>query len=200
MEHYYTKNTQTKSEIKNLIYYIKDKEISFKSDNCVFSKNSIDFGSNLLVHTFLENNINGNKRILDVGCGYGTLGISICSFFEDFSLTMIDVNERALSLAKENSNSLKNPSNIFVSDCLDEINDGDLYDYIVTNPPIRAGKTVIYKIYEQSYNHLSKNGELYVVIQKKQGASSSKDKLTEVYGNCEIIEKKSGYQILRSIK
>ncbi len=198
MEHYFTKESTTDSNISEFTYYIKDKEIPFKTDNGVFSKKGVDFGSNLLVTTFLENVENSNKTLLDVGCGYGVMAITINYFLENFTSTMVDVNLRALNLASENAKVLNKDCNIFESNTLDNVKDS--YDYIICNPPIRAGKSVIYKIYEQSINHLNKNGELYIVIQKKQGADSSKKKLTEIYGNCEIIAKKSGYQILRCIK
>ncbi len=198
MEHYYTKNTTTESNVRNIDYYIKDKCISFKSDNGVFSKSSIDFGSNLLVNTFIDNVNNEEKSLLDVGCGYGVMGLTINHFIPNLKLTMIDINERALDLARENSKSLNINATIFESDTLSNVTEN--YNYIITNPPIRTGKAVIYKIYEESFNHLLPQGELYVVIQKKQGAPSTMAKLTELFGNCEIINKKSGYQILRSIK
>ncbi len=198
MEHYFTKESTTDSNIHEFIYYINDKEIPFKTDNGVFSKKGVDFGSSLLVHTFLENVQNSKKTLLDVGCGYGVMGITINYFLEDFSTTMVDVNLRALALASENAKILQKECEIFESDTLIKVTNS--YDYIICNPPIRAGKDVIYTIYEQSLKHLNDNGELYIVIQKKQGADSSKKKLTEVFGNCEIIAKKSGYQILRSVK
>ncbi len=198
MEHYFTKESTTDSNISEFTYYINDEEIKYKTDNGVFSKKGVDFGSSLLVHTFLDNNENSSKKLLDVGCGYGVMGITINYFLRDLSLTMVDINLRALSLAEENSKVLEKDCKVFESNALDNITENQ--DYIICNPPIRAGKETIYKIYEQSYEYLNHSGELYIVIQKKQGADSSKKKLTEVYGNCEVIAKKSGYQILRCIK
>ncbi|MFV0518719.1 MAG: class I SAM-dependent methyltransferase [Lachnospirales bacterium] len=198
MEHYYTKNTTTQSNKKDIIYYIKDKELKFTSDNGVFSKSGIDFGSNLLITTFLDKVKDEKKSLLDVGCGYGVMGLTINYFKPLLNITMVDINERAISLTKENSKSLNLSANIFYSDALSNVE--GTFDYIITNPPIRTGKTVIYKIYEESYNHLNDKGELYIVIQKKQGAQSTQAKLIELFGNCETINKKSGYQILRCIK
>ncbi len=198
MEHYFTNNSNTEHNIKEINFYINEKHLIFKTDNAVFSKNGIDFGSNLLVRTFLENNTNSNKKLLDMGCGYGTLGVTIGTFLDEINITMCDINERAINLCKDNSKNLKTVPTIFQSDLFENVT--EFYDYVVTNPPIRTGKQTIFNIYENSYKHLNKNGELYVVIQKKQGAESSTKKMKELFGNCEVIAKKSGYQILRSIK
>lgn len=160
----------------------------------------MDFGSRLLIDTFtLNENIEG--KILDVGCGYGPIGISIAASYPTRMVDMIDINSRAIGLSKDNA-SLNVVSNVSVyeSDLFEKVDTAPQYAAILTNPPIRAGKKVVHEIFEGSYHHLVEGGSLWVVIQKKQGAPSAMDKLERLFGNVEIAEKKKGYYILISKK
>ncbi len=199
MEHYYASNSKTELNKKQIVHTIAGKTFKFSTANAVFSKDSIDFGSHFLIDTILaEGRLAG--KLLDVGCGYGAIGITLAYFNENLEVTMVDVNQRALDLASENINNYNLGQRVIAkeSDACDNVEDS--YQYIVTNPPIRAGKQVVQKIYKQSYTRLVMGGAIYVVIQKKQGAPSSKKYLENLYGNCEIIKKKAGYYILKSIK
>lgn len=192
MEHYFTNNPTSKSEERLIEYRIKDKTIKFISDNGVFSKGHVDIATNFMLNVIIEEKITG--KVLDVGCGYGAIGITLSKFF-DIEVTMLDINERALALAKKNVklNDLENIK-IIESDGFEKITDE--YDYIITNPPIRAGKAVIYKMYEDAYKHLKNGGKLYLVINKKHGAPSTKEYLTQIFGNCEILDKKTGFHVM----
>lgn len=196
MEHYYSNNPTSKSEERLIEYKIKDKTIKFLSDNGVFSKDHIDIATNFMLNVLIKENISG--RLLDVGCGYGTIGITLYKFF-DIAVTMLDINERALNLASKNVK-LNNIEKIKIveSDGFEKIKDE--YDVIVTNPPIRAGKAVIYKMYEDSYNHLKQGGVLYLVINKKHGAPSTKEYLMQLFGNCEVLDKKAGFNVIKCVK
>lgn len=201
MSHYYDNDPNVKSERELFEFHYRDTTLNLQSDHGVFSKGKIDFGSDLLVRTFLNQNPPGpKKKILDVGCGYGPIGLMCAKVLPHSELTLVDVNERALVLAKDNrnANDIDN-ADIRLSNCLDAILDLDL-DFVLTNPPIRAGKEIVHRIIEQSGQVLSENGELWVVIQKKQGMPSAKKKMESVFGNAETIEKSKGYYILRSIK
>lgn len=196
MEHYYTNNPTSKSEERMIEYKINEKIIKFISDNGVFSKGHVDIATNFMLNVLIKEDIKG--KVLDVGCGYGTIGITLSKFF-DIDVTMLDINERALSLARKNIK-LNNLDNIKIveSDGFEKILED--YDVIVTNPPIRAGKAVIYKMYEDAYNHLKPNGVLYLVINKKHGAPSTKDHLTQIFGNCEVLDKKTGFNVMKCVK
>lgn len=160
----------------------------------------MDFGSRLLIDTFILNeNVEG--KILDMGCGYGPIGISIAASYPTRIVDMADINSRAIGLSKENasSNGISNV-HIFESDRFEKVDVTPQYAAILTNPPIRAGKKVVHEIFEESYNRLVEGGSLWVVIQKKQGAPSAMDKLEQLFGNVEVAEKKKGYFILVSKK
>ena len=193
---YFENNEKLSSEIKEISYYFKGCRISFFADNGVFSKSGIDFGSNLLLKSIDLSNV---STLLDVGCGYGTIGVTLAKMNKDVFVTMVDVNLRAIGLCKraieknELTNAIVFESNVYENVC-------DKYDVVVSNPPIRAGKQVVFAIYDGSYERLVSGGELWVVIQKKQGAPSSKTHLEELFGNCEIVNKDKGYYILKSVK
>lgn len=195
MEHYYSKTPTVSHDESKISYKLRDIELEFITDAGVFSKKRVDFGSDLLINSIPE--ITG--EILDIGCGYGAIGISLSSLFPSAKVTMIDINERAVDLTNRNIklNSIKN-AQVLQSDGFENITGS--FDVIVSNPPIRTGKKVIYPIFEQSINYLNNNGSIYLVIQKKQGANSALDKLESIYGNCEVINKDAGYWILKSTK
>lgn len=198
--HYYSETQENlKSNPSQYVFNYKNNRFVFTSDAGVFSKNYIDFGSYTLINSFVP--AKTDASLLDVGCGYGPIGITLAKLNPSFNVTMVDINERAVSLANKNikdngiSNAVAMKSYIY-----DAIDPNSRFTYILTNPPIRAGKQVVYGIYDGAYKHLEKNGELWVVIQKKQGAPSSMKHLEEVFGNCEVVAKEKGYFILKSTR
>lgn len=191
---YFENNPNLKSEQLELTYYIKGLVMHFFSDNGVFSKSKVDFGSSLLLKSLPNFDC---KKILDVGCGYGPIGLTIAKMNPSSFVQMIDINERAISLAKKNQSlNLIENAEIFVSNIYENID--KKYDYIVTNPPIRAGKKVVWEITLGAMNRLLPNGEMWCVIQKKQGADSLIKGLKGVFSSVEIVQKDKGYFIIRS--
>ena len=197
MSHYYTNDQNLKSEKRYVIYTYKGNVLKYIADNGVFSKDRVDFGTNVLINALPD--IANNKKVLDVGCGYGVIGIALAKANSSINVEMIDVNERAINLVKENIklNGLKNV-NAYLSNLYENVKDS--FDYIISNPPIRAGKDIVHGVIEKGYDHLDVGGEIYVVIQKKQGAPSLEKKMEEVYGNVKTVDKKNGYFILMSKK
>lgn len=200
MEQYFTENPTTEKEIYKFDWNIVNEVFKFYTSNSVFSKKGMDFGSMLLIETILNENIEFNGSILDLGCGYGPLGIIAAKIFVKSFVTMCDINERALELCLMNAkeNKVKDRIKVIASSSFENIKDN--YDIVMTNPPIRAGKDVVFSFYEGAYKHLNPGGKLYVVIQKKQGAPSTKAKIESLFGNCETADKKSGYFIFRAVK
>ncbi|MEK4750047.1 class I SAM-dependent methyltransferase [Niallia sp. FSL W8-0177] len=197
-EHYYSRTQNVSSDPNYWNFTLKGNTIRFKTDNGVFSKKEVDFGSRLLIETYTLPDLDGD--ILDVGCGYGPIGISIAKTSPNRMVHMVDVNLRAIELAEENArqNGVENVR-IYESDRLLRVK-GQKFASILTNPPIRAGKKVVHDIFEQSYECLVPNGELWVVIQKKQGAPSAIAKLEEFFKEVNVVEKKKGYFIIQAKK
>ena len=198
--HYYTNRPTVESNKKSWTYTLKNNLLKFISDNGVFSKNSVDFGSRLLIESFdIPAELQGTS-LLDVGCGYGTFGIAYGKAYPELSMEMVDVNERAIELAKLNAN-LNGVSNVNIHPSyIYEDVEGRDFGVVISNPPIRAGKKVVHQIISEAHQYLREGGYLVIVIQKKQGAPSAEKLMEEVYGNCEKIAKDKGYWILVSQK
>ena len=199
MEHYYSRKQTSEESVKAVEAVFGDREFIFMTSSGVFSRNFVDFGSRLLIETVMNEDLPGSPRILDIGCGYGPVGIVLAASKGDSTVEMTDINERAVKLARENIelNDISN-AKVSVSDSFGSIN--GKYDVIVTNPPIRAGKSIVYGFFEGAYGKLNEGGCFYCVIQKKQGADSAERKLSELFGNCSLIARKSGYRILKSCR
>lgn len=196
-EHYYTNNPQVTSKEEKIQVSLRGSKLTFSTDRGVFSKAGIDFGSQLLVESV---EVAKDAKILDVGCGYGTIGLALAKESNERQVTLIDVNQRALSLVEKNAqtNGIKN-IRIVESDLFKSIEEKD-YDLIISNPPIRAGKDIVHQLLEESYQHLKVGGQLWIVIQRKQGSPSAFKKLEERFEKVNEVTKKKGYRIFRAEK
>ena len=196
MSHYYTDNSQLASNPRSFDYYFDNEKFIFTTDNGVFCKENVDYGSYLLIKNTFRQAL-GNK-LLDLGCGWGPVGIIIKRFNPDIEVTAVDVNSRAVQLT--NLNAVQNKTLIKACLCTDILTLNLLFDSIILNPPIRAGKVVIYDLYDKAYHTLRENGSLYIVIQKKQGASSSVNKLSELFKTVTVLDREGGYWVIQAIK
>lgn len=197
MSHYFENDRNLKSEIRELSYKYDSSFFVFYSDNGVFSKNNIDYGSRVLLETYLQENIT-NKNVLDVGCGYGFIGIMISNLTNSY-VEMIDINKRAVHLTNMNIKRYKDfRGKTYVSDVYSEVN--GKYDIIITNPPIRIGKDKLLEILLGAFDHLEDDGYLYYVIRKDQGALSIKKILEENGIEVNIINRDKGYFIFKANK
>ena len=196
MAHYFENDESVISEPATITYDFQGKHLIYTTDHGVFSRQRLDFGSRVLMDSI---DIGNAKSMLDVGCGYGTMGIALKSVHEDLQVLMTDVNKRAISLAKENikCNNLEG-IDVIESDVYENVH--DTYDLVISNPPIRAGKKVVSAIISGSYDHLNEGGRLVIVIQKKQGAPSAKKLMEDIFGNATVINREKGYYILQSYK
>lgn len=196
--HYYSRNPEIESSPLYWNFTFRGHNFAFKSDQGVFSKKEVDYGSRFLIDQFVPPEISG--PFLDVGCGYGPIGLALAKMSQDRIVHMVDVNQRALELAEENAlhNQISNIK-VYESDRFENVKEKE-FAAIITNPPIRAGKKIVHDILVNSFYHLKQQGELWVVIQKKQGAPSAKDKLEEIFNEVEIVGKNKGYYILKAKK
>lgn len=198
-EHYYTENPNTKSNPVTWQATLDNRTFHFTSDSGVFSKEKVDFGSQLLIES-VDLSLFPEGDLLDVGCGYGPMGLALALKDNNRTVEMVDVNTRALELAQKNAQANKvNNVSIYSSHIYEAVEKKD-FAGIFSNPPIRAGKKVVHQILEEAYHHLKPGGYLTIVIQKKQGAPSAKKKMDEVFGNTERIAQDKGYWILQSKK
>ena len=202
MTQYFDPNPMTPSDRKMISYRMNGINFEFYTDTSVFSRNEVDFGTNLLIDTLVKDiKDRGPKmeRFVDLGCGVGIVGIVIKSCFMAFDVTGVDINSRAVALARENS--ILNGVNcrFMSSDIMFSLRE-ERFDIIATNPPVRAGKKTVFSFYEQAFDRLNPGGYLYVVLQRKQGAPSTMDKLNELFGNCETLAIDGGYRVMRSKK
>ena len=193
LAHYFTNENNIKSEIRTINYTNGNFSFVFNSDNGVFSKDHLDFGSKLLIETIIKNNVN-NKKVLDVGCGYGFIGITIAKILNN-DVDMVDINKRAIHLCQMNIKENNVKAKVFESNIYENV--VEKYDVIVTNPPIRAGKKIVLEILLRAKEFLNIDGELWFVIRKDQGAKSIAKELENTY-NLEILEKSKGFYIFKA--
>lgn len=192
MEHYYTSNPNRIANRKRINFRFLTVEESFISDDCVFSKDTLDFGSRVLLETIIDNF--SEEKVLDLGCGLGYIGIMLKKYHPNIKLTMVDINETAVQLALENSALYKQDNNVYVSDGFNNIK--DKFDVIVSNPPIRTGKENMYRMFKDGLDHLNNEGKMVLVIRKQQGALSAIKYLTTLGCQCDVVNKESGYWII----
>ena len=191
---YFAENPDAEHDIHELNVQLLGQNMTFLTDAGVFSKKMIDYGSQTLLKCL---DFHKQESVLDVGCGYGTLGLTLIKA-KEVRATLVDINQRALDLARQNADRNQVLATIFQSNIYQNVE--GRFHHIISNPPIRAGKQVVHEVITGSYTHLLDGGDLTIVIQKKQGAPSAKAKMEEVFGNCEILKKDKGYYILRSRK
>lgn len=192
MEHYFTNNSNLKSDFRTINYEYAGDTITFTSDLGVFSKDKIDFGSRLLVENYLKRGLPA-VSLLDVGCGYGFIGLTLAKF-KNTDSTLIDINKRAVHLTEMNikNNKIVN-AQAFESYIYENVT--GKYDVIITNPPIRAGREVVMGILKGAADHLNDNGSLWFVIRKNQGAETIMKLLSDTY-SLEVVEKSKGFYIV----
>ena len=195
MSQYFDNDKNIKSERKIIKFNFNNKVFSIYSDNGVFSKDRFDYGTRVLLNSVDIDKLSGN--VLDLGCGLGVVGIILGTFNKGINIDMVDINERAIDLAKNNLvlNNVK--ANVFVSDIYSNID--NKYDFIITNPPIRAGKNVIRGFLLGSYDYLKDNGILYFVMRKDHGVKSMIKELSVKF-NTSIVNKDKGFYVVLCTK
>lgn len=195
MSQYFENDKSVKSNRKLINFSFNDREYYVYTDNGVFSKGRFDYGTKVLLENININNLCG--KVLDLGCGIGVVGIILGTINKDISIDMIDVNERALELAKENILLNKVKANVFISNVYDKVT--SKYDCIITNPPIRAGKNVVRKFLLEAEDYLNDEGILYFVMRKDHGVKSMIKELEDIY-NVKIIDRDKGFYVIRCNK
>ena len=191
-EHYYSENPVTAHDEREVIFEALGLRLSCTTDAGVFSRDGLDMGTRILLEALPE--LHG--RILDLGCGWGPVGVALGKKYPDAQLVLTDVNSRAVELAARNlaANGVTNAT-VVQGDGFAAVE--GKFDAIVLNPPIRAGKAVIYAMFAEAAAHLNAGGALYIVIRKQQGAESAQKYLSTIYADVERIAREKGYWVLR---
>lgn len=197
-EHYFTGQPQATSDPAEFTVVLRGREFRFRTDASVFSKDRVDFGSRLLIDTVT---LQSDDVVLDLGCGWGPIGVVAAAFVPKGKTYLVDVNERAVGLAQYNlvHNGLAGRAEVRLGDGTAPVQ-GIAFTKVLLNPPVRAGKAVIYRLVDEAYAALAPGGSIWVVIQNKQGAPSMAAKLRATFGNCLDVERKAGYRILTAIR
>jgi len=196
MQHYFIDKEHSDADFFEFNDSVLGLDLCFRSCDSIFSKNKIDDGTRALLEAV-------NKKCelsgfgLDLGCGLGVIAIALIKKF-NLKFDMVDINNTAVKLSKENlmKNNVQKNANVFYSNGFSEVK--EIYDFIVTNPPIKTGKKLLFELMQGAYEHLKENGQLILVIRKDHGMESLKKHITSIFGNCEIIERNKGFYILRA--
>jgi 16S rRNA (guanine1207-N2)-methyltransferase len=194
-EQYFEKRPSSSRRPALITLRVRDHPFVFRTDAGVFSRSELDRGTELLLEAI---ELGPCESILDLGCGYGALGIVAARLSEGGRVILTDVNERAVALARANvaANGIRNA----------EVRFGDLYapvadvffDHILCNPPIRAGREVVDRIIAEAPSHLLEGGHLWIVVRTRQGASSIQSRMVQAFGNAAVVKRGSGFKVLRS--
>ncbi len=202
MSQYFDPNPTSSSDRKYIEYDFNGIKFKFVTEANVFSRNKVDFGTDALLKETVQDlrAMRPNyEHFLDLGCGIGVVGIVLRSRFPNCEIKGYDVNPRAVQIANENAENNNIRASFEQLDITDGLPEGEMYDAIVTNPPVRAGKKTVFKFYEEARAHLNSGGRLYVVLQRKQGAESSKAKLEELFGEVMTLGISGGYHVMKAV-
>lgn len=190
MEHYFTKSPKSKLRLFKIKTKLRNREIEFCTASGLFSARSIDRGSELLINKCI---IKDNWKILDLGCGYGIIGLSMLLTNPTIKLTFSDINERAIQLTKMNLKKYNLSANVIQSNGFENLK--ERFNTILLNPPQTAGKELCYKLIKDSKDHLVKNGLLQIVARHNKGGKELSNKMLETFNNVKEIAKSAGYRI-----
>ena len=191
-DHYYTENPNSAHDERRITLRALGNDLTFVTDAGVFSRDGLDRGTEVLLEALppLEG------RVLDLGCGWGAVGVALGKRYPALDIVMTDINSRAVELARRNLAENGVTAAVLQGDGFDAVE--GRFDAIVTNPPIRAGKAVIYGLFARARDYLEPDGALYVVIRKQQGAPSALKYLKEIYSRAETVDRASGFHVLRA--
>jgi len=202
-EHYNVEHPRSKAQSIDISAEINHKTLNktvfleLKSSSSIFSKNKVDLGTMHLL-TYGDFTFDKDAKVLDLGCGYGVIGIALKKLYPKYDVVLSDLNRRAVELSKKNAKSNNADVKVIQSDLFFKLK--DKFDIIVSNPPYIAGKDFIKSLIEESYKHLNNNGYIELVVMYNKGGKSIEKLMLDIFGNVDTIAKKSGYRIIKSIK
>ena len=193
-DHYYTVNPTSEHDVRRISAEVLGHTLQFDTDAGVFSRDGLDTGTRVLLEALppLEG------RILDLGCGWGPVGAALKKCYPQTQIVMTDVNRRAVDLSVRNLRLNGVEAEVVQGDGFENVTGS--FDYVITNPPIRAGKQAIYGMFADAHERINPGGALFIVIRKQQGAPSALKYLQEVFGEAEVIDRGAGFWVIRADK
>ena len=192
-DHYYTANPASAHDERRVALKALGNELVFTTDAGVFSRDGLDKGTEALLNALP---VPMEGRVLDLGCGWGPVGVALGKKYPALEIVMTDINQRAAELARRNLAANGVQAQVVQGDGFAAVEGS--FDAILTNPPIRAGKAVIYALFREARARLNPGGALYIVIRKQQGAPSALKFLREVYDEAEVIDRSGGFHVIRA--
>jgi 16S rRNA (guanine1207-N2)-methyltransferase len=197
MQHYFTTRPQVVSRPREVRAHLRGRTWAFLTDRGVFGHRGVDAGTRLLIDTMV---VRSKDHVLDLGCGYGAAGIVAATLASQGRVVMIDINERAVALAAENArrHGLTNVEAL-QGDGVEPLA-GRRFHVIVTNPPIRAGRGVLRRLFRDAYEHLHPHGRFYFVARTAQGAKTLAREVSEIFGGVQEAAKAGGYRVYYAVK
>jgi len=190
--HYFSPNPPPAGRTRTIVYRQGGREFTFRTAAGVFSRSGVDAGSRLLLEAI---DLGGAERILDLGCGYGVLGIVAAARAPQARVVLVDINPRAVALAEENiaRNAVPNVEARCGDGCAPVA--GERFDVILYNPPIRAGRQVVLRLLREARACLTPGGRLYLVARTNQGALTLGRLAGEIFARVAEIERGSGFRV-----
>ncbi len=192
-DHYFSETPESAHRPNVCQTVFKGHTLTFETDAGVFSRDGLDKGTALLLQALPD--LSGS--VLDLGCGWGAVGISAAKAYPNIRVTMVDINNRAVELSRKNAQRNSVSVKVEQSDGFSVLGE-EKFSYILTNPPIRAGKQVIYDLFQKSAGHLLPGGSLYLVIRKQQGAPSAMTFLGTIFPKVQVVERGGGFFVIRA--
>ncbi len=198
MQHYFIDKEHKEEDFFEFKDSVIGLDLCFRSCDSIFSKNKIDDGTRALLEA-ISKKVDLSGHGLDLGCGLGVIAIALIKKF-NLTFDMVDINNTAVKLSKENliKNNVQKNAKVFYSSAFSDVE--DVFDFIVTNPPIKTGKKLLFDLMQGAFDHLKEGGKLVLVIRKDHGMESLKKHITSIFGNCEIIDRNKGFYILLANK
>ena len=195
-EQYFARRPSAAHRIREFTDVLRGRSLNFRTDSAVFSRREVDAGTRLLIDAV---DVKASDCVLDLGCGYGPIGIALAGTVDGVRIVMTDVNRRAVRLARKNAESNGVRADVREGALYEPVA-GLAFDHIVSNPPIRAGKAVVHAIVDGAPGHLVDGGSLWLVARTQQGAPSLMRKMEDVFGNVEVVARGGGFRVLRSVR
>lgn len=199
MEHYFTNSQREEEDYFTFTDNFNNTKFTFHSCKGVFSNDKIDEGTKTLLHAVIKEHPSLQGKVLDIGCGIGVIGIILQFTYKNLHLTMADINQTAVQLTKQNLQKHNLSATVIESNLYQSVTEKE-FDFIITNPPIKAGKKTLWQFVLEGYHYLKDQGKIILVIRKKHGQESLFKFMQQTFGNCQILKRESGYYILQSTK